>query len=132
MLVEDNLNIKRNIMGKVNNIWKIFISYLFILLCILLSNSAFSQITVTQFNADWNDANKVEWIEKLTDCEVEYIDIVEDPTVQKKQEIVVVPTIIIFKDEEAVKRYQANISFTMKATREEIQEFIDELLMSDF
>ena len=34
--------------------------------------------------------NKVEWVDKLTDCKIKYIDIVEDPTVQKKQEIVVV------------------------------------------
>ena len=66
------------------------------LLFILLSNSAFSQITVTQFNADWNDANKVEWIDKLTDCDITKVDIVEEPKLQTKHEIVVVPTIIIF------------------------------------
>ena len=42
------------------------------------------------------------------------------------------PTIIIFKDGEEAKRFQADISFTMKATREEVQEYIDELLMQDF
>jgi hypothetical protein len=38
----------------------------------------------------------------------------------------------LFKDGEEVKRFQADISFTMKATKEEIQEIIDETLMSDF
>ena len=36
------------------------------------------------------------------------------------------------KDGEEVKRFQADISFSMKATRKEMQEVIDELLMSDF
>ena len=45
--------------------------------------------------------------------------------------IVVVPTIIIFNGEE-VKRYQADLSFTMSATRKEVQEEVDELIMSDF
>ena len=44
----------------------------------------------------------------------------------------VVPTIIIFKDGEEVKRFQADISFTMKATKKELQEVINEQLMSDF
>ena len=41
------------------------------------------------------------------------------------------PTIIIFNGEE-VKRYQADLSFTMSATRKEVQEEVDELIMSDF
>ena len=51
---------------------------------------------------------------------------------QQKHEIVVVPTIVIYKDGEEVKRLQADISFAIKATREELQEYIDELLMEDF
>jgi hypothetical protein len=51
---------------------------------------------------------------------------------QAKHEIVVVPTVVIYKDGEEMKRYQADISFSMKATRREMQDYIDELLMSDF
>ena len=49
----------------------------------------------------------------------------------KKYNIVVVPTIIVFNGEE-VKRYQADLSFTMAVTRKEVQEEVDELIMSDF
>ena len=42
------------------------------------------------------------------------------------------PTVVIFKDGEEVKRFQADISFAMKATREDMQAEIDELLMEDF
>ena len=113
-------------------VWKIFGGYLLILFFILISAGAFAQVKVVHYNADWNKKNTVEWLNKLTDCEIKYIDIVEDPTVQKKQEIVVVPTIVIFLDGEEIKRYQADISFTMKATRKEIQEKIEEIIMENF
>lgn len=97
------------------------------------STLVYSQITVTHFNANWNDANKVSWVKKLSDVDkIKDVCIAHSPEQQKKHEIVVVPTIIIFKDGEEVKRYQADISFTMVATREEVQDFIDELIMSDF
>ena len=114
-------------------VWKLLTGYILVLFFILLSTTAFGQINVTQYNAACNDANKVTCLKKLSDVDkVGYVDIAANPEIQKKREIVVVPTIIIFKDGEEVKRFQADISFTMKATREEIQDFIDELLMEDF
>jgi hypothetical protein len=113
-------------------VWKIFAGYTLLLFFILLCSNAFGQINVVHYNAEWNNKNKVEWLDSLTDCKIKYINIVEDLTVQKKQKIVVVPTIIIYKDGIEVKRYQADISFTMKATKKDMQDFIDELLMEDF
>ena len=84
-----------------------------------------------QFNAGWNSANDVEWVEKLKDCEVQYIDIAADAAAQAEWEIVVVPTIIVFNGKE-VKRFQADISFAMKATKNEVQEVVDEILMDQF
>ena len=52
--------------------------------------------------------------------------------IQAKYKIAVVPTIIIFKDGEEVARFQADLSFKMLATKEEVQEEIDNQLMSDF
>ena len=49
----------------------------------------------------------------------------------EKYGIIVVPTIIVFNGEE-VKRFQADLSFKMLATREEVQEVVDEIIMSDF
>ena len=113
--------------------WKIFGMYLLIIFLMLLSNSSFSQIQVVVFNAGWNEANKVEWAYKLQDVETyAYIDISKDTKLQKKHKIAVIPTIIIFKDDEEVARFQADLSFKMVATREEVQEEIDNQLMSDF
>ena len=112
--------------------WKIFAMYMLMLLFILIAGHVSAQITVTHYNAEWNKVNDVKWLDKLSDCDITKVDIVKYPKLQAKHEIVVVPTIIIFKDGEEVKRYQADISFSMKATREDMQEYIDELLMDDF
>ena len=50
----------------------------------------------------------------------------------KKYSIAVVPTIIIFDEGEEVKRFQADLSFKMVATRKEVQDYIDELIISKF
>ena len=112
---------------------KIFSIYLLVILLILLANTSFGQITVKHFNAGWNEANGVDWIMDLKDCDTKgYVDIAKNPDVQKEHKIAVVPTIIIFKDGEEVARFQADLSFKMVATKEEVQEEINEQLMSDF
>ena len=73
-----------------------------------------------------------EWVEKLKDCEIQYIDIAADAAAQAEWEIVVVPTILIFNGEEEVGRFQANIMMKMEATQEEVQEKIDEIIMESF
>ena len=112
---------------------KIFSVYLLVVLLILLANTSFGQITVKHFNAGWNEANGVDWIMDLEDCDTKgYVDIAKNPDIQKEHKIAVVPTIIIFKDGEEVARFQADLSFKIAATREEVQEEINEQLMSDF
>ncbi len=91
-----------------------------------------AQIIVTEFNAEWNATNGVEWLGKLSDCDLAKVDIVKDPKLQQKHKIVIVPTIVIFKDGEEIKRFQADLSFKMLATRKDLQEVIDDLIMSDF
>ena len=114
-------------------IWKIFATYLFVLLLLLVCGNAFSQIEIKQFNAGWNSANDVSWVQDLSDCEtIGYYDIGKNKEAHKEYKIAVVPTIIIFKDDEEVARFQADLSFKMVATREEVQEEIDNQLMSDF
>ena len=116
-----------------NPIWKIFCAYLLVLVLLLVCGNAYAQITVTQFNAEWNDANEVSWVNNLEDCRtIAYVDISKDKESQKKYKIAVIPTIILFKDGEEVARFQADLSFKMVATKEEVQEEINNQLMSDF
>jgi len=108
---------------------KIIVVLTFIFWCSL----SYGQIEVTHFNAEWNSANRVTWIMDLKDCKsMGYIDIAKNPNDAKLHKIAVVPTIIIFKDGEEVARFQADLSFKMVATKEEVQEEISNQLMSDF
>ena len=113
--------------------WQTRAMYMLIIVFMLLCSVCFSQIKVIQFNAGWNKSNDVPWVMSLKDCKtIGYTDVGSDKKAQTKYKIASVPTIIIFKDGEEVARFQAGLSFKMVATREEIQEEIDNQLMSDF
>ena len=107
--------------------------YLYILIMILVFTTvvAFGQVKVVHFNAGWNEANNVEWFNKLSDADKKSLSI-DDKKIQQQYEIFIVPTIIIFDEGEEVKRFQADLSFEMVATRKEVQEYIDELIISKF
>ena len=123
-------------MKNLDPVWNIFCAYLFLIFFILLAGGISAQtpceedVCVVEFNADWNEANGVDYLNKLTDCGVKKISI-DEGTWQKEYGIVVVPTIIVFNGKE-VKRFQADLSFKMAATREDVQEVVDEIIISDF
>ena len=91
-----------------------------------------SGICVVEFNASFNTANSVEWFDNLSDCKGRRIDIVANPDMQEKHKIVVVPTVIVFSDGEEVKRFQANIMMQLEANENDVQEAVDEIIMSAF
>jgi hypothetical protein len=116
--------------------FKAVLTYVLLMLFMFIAGTAFSQnmcnsdICVVQFNASWNASNSVDYLEKLTDCEVMNVNI-DEGTYQSDYEIVVVPTIIVFNGKE-VERFQANIMMQMEATRKEVQNVVDEIIYSDF
>ena len=114
---------------------KLFIILLFILISSIASSQSPCKedgLCVVQYNAGFNEANKVTWVGKLNDCSTKFIDIQKDTKAAGKYKIVVVPTIVIYKDGEEVARFQANIMMQMESTQEEIQGKIDEIIMEDF
>ena len=120
-------------------VWKLFAGYLLILLLMLVSSTAYGQspcgndeLCVVQFNAGFNEGNKVTWVNELSECETTFIDIGTDSKASGKYKIVVIPTILIFNGEEEVARFQANIMMQMEASKKEIQGKIDEIIMEDF
>ena len=124
-------------MNKIDPTWRIFGIYMLILLMMLFFGTVSGQtefcdedVCVVEFNAGWNQANGCDYLEKLTDCGVKRITI-DKGDWKKEYNIVVVPTIIVFNGKE-VKRFQADLSFKLLATRKEVQETVDEILMSDF
>ena len=112
------------------------LTYILLMLFMLVGGTALSQnmcnsdICVVQFNAGWNEANGVDYLDELTDCSVMSVNI-EDGTYQTDYDIVVVPTIIIFNGKE-VERFQGNIMMKIEATRKEVQSVVDEIIYSDF
>ena len=105
--------------------------YALIMILVFTAATAFGQVKVVHFNAGWNSANDVEWFDKLSDANKKSLSI-DDSDIQTKYSIAIVPTIIVFDEGEEVKRFQADLSFQMVATRKEIQEYIDELIISKF
>ena len=114
---------------------KIFKGLLFSAI-MLISTNLFSQkigdgVVLAHFNAEWNSANEVLWLGEIEECNVLKIDIMKNPKFQTKHKIVVVPTLILFKDGEEVKRWQANIEFKIIEEKKYIQEEVDEQNLSD-
>ena len=91
-----------------------------------------SGISVVEFNASFNAANAVAWVENISDCKNYRIDIVAQPELQQEHKIVVVPTIVVFNDGEEEARFQANIMMQLEATEEDVQEAVDEIIMNSF
>lgn len=108
---------------------------LFTLLCVpflALSQDFSDGLVAVEFNASFNSANEVKWLSNLEDCFTERVDITTDSRWASEYKIVVVPTIVIFNNNEEVKRFQANIMMTMEATKEEVQNSVDEIVMEAF
>ena len=108
-----------------------------LLVLFLISLTLYSQdfpdgMVVVEFNASFNKSNEVVWLSKLSDCEVQRVDIAADSRWASEYKIVVVPTLVVFNNNEESKRFQANIMMTMEATRKEVQDAIDEIIMEAF
>ncbi len=119
-------------------IFKIIFSLIFTMVCFTsnaqsnISKISNSGIQVVEFNAKWNSAKNVEWLGKLSDCKVGRLLIDDNPKFKTKYKILVVPTIIVFRDGEEMERYQANIMMDMEVTLKEVQESVDDAHMEGF
>ena len=112
---------------------KILLILLFLGLCLITKSQDVPKegLAVVEFNAPFS-GTKCEYLEKLSDCETARIDISKNTKAQGEYKIVVVRTLVIFQDGEEVARFQANIIIQLEATKKEVQEKIDEILMEDF
>jgi len=117
--------------------WRTTLVYMLLLVVMLIGgivvnaqNLCGSDICVVQFNASWNASNNVDYLEKLTDCDIMNVNI-DEGSYQNDYKIVVVPTIIVFNGKE-VERFQANIMMEMEATKKDVQGVIDGIIYSDF
>jgi len=90
-------------------------------------------VVVVEFNAGWNTTTpSVSWIKDLDDCKKGQLLICENPKYQAKYKIVVVPTIIVFKDGEVMESFPADIMMKMIHTLKDVQGAVDEAHMEGF
>jgi len=111
---------------------KLLLTLLFIISTIGFSQDFPDGMVVVEFNASFNKTNEVVWLSILADCEVQRVDIAADSRWASEYKIVVVPTLVVFNNNEEAKRFQANIMMSMEATRKEVQDAVDEIIMEAF
>jgi hypothetical protein len=92
----------------------------------LFIGTCFAQVSVIQFNSNWNSKNTVD-ISTLKECETLEIIICDHPELQKKYGIISVPTIIILKDSVEIMRFEANILMKLTCGKRPIQDLITEI-----
>ena len=93
-----------------------------------------SGITLIEFWANWNVANKITLLDsiEIEDAKIYRVLIDTNMTIAASEKIVVVPTIVIYDDGVEFKRLQADLTFKMKVTKKDLQGAVDEILMSKF
>jgi thioredoxin 1 len=91
-------------------------------------------LVVVEFWATWNEVNKVTLLDDWDnfDAKVYRVNIDLYPKIQADNEVVILPTIIIFDDGKEVKRLQGDMSFSLEVTTKQLDRIVDEILMSKF
>ena len=91
-------------------------------------------LVVVEFWATWNEVNKVTILDDWDnfDAKVYILKICAYPQIQADNEVVILPTIIIYDDGKEVKRLQGDMSFSLKVTTKQLDKIVDEILMSKF
>ena len=86
-------------------------------------------IVVVEYWAHWNTEYMVKPITELKNVKICRVNICDNPDLQLKDYIIVVPTIIFYDNGVEYKRLQGDLSFKLKTTYEELQKIIDDRLM---
>ena len=88
-------------------------------------------LVVVEFWASWNEANKVTVLDDWDnfDAKIYRVNIDLYPKIQADNEVVILPTIIIFDDGKEVKRLQGDMSFSLEVTKKQVDKIVDEILM---
>ena len=121
--------------------------YIFVMVLMFACGTAFSQtfatnetfkdniakdITVIEFWADWNKQNQVAELNKLKDCNIYRIDIMNCMDIQTKYNVSAIPTIIIFDNGIEKERFLPNIMFQLEVDKKVIQNSVDTITLNKF
>ena len=86
-------------------------------------------IVVVEYWAHWNSEYIVKPITELTNAKICRVNICDNIDLQLRDYIIVVPTIIFYDNGKQFKRLEADLSFELKITKEELQKIINDRLM---
>jgi hypothetical protein len=87
--------------------------------------SSSQEYTVLHINSSWNWKNDYKDINKIKGAKVVKA-LLEEQNPSIKSQIKAVPVIFIYKDRSVIGRWDADISLTIKAPVEEMQDVINE------
>lgn len=96
-----------------------------LILSLFISSFAFSQdVTVVHFNYEWNSRNGFKKLDNLKSAKVQYAYI-ENQSKNLQESIKSVPTIIIYKGDKPVARFEAGLSMKIEIPLDKLQEIVD-------
>ena len=96
-----------------------------LILFLSLSTFAFSQdVTVVHFNYEWNSRNGFKKLDNLKSAKVQYA-YVESQSKSLRESIKSVPTIIIYKGDKPVARFEAGLSMKIEIPLDKLQEIVN-------
>ena len=98
---------------------------LIVLIALFVSANSFTQeYTVLHINSSWNYRNDYKHLNKIEGAKIVKA-LLEDQKPSIRQQIKAVPVIFIYKGNSLVGRWDADISLSIKAPVEDLQEVID-------
>ena len=98
---------------------------LIVLIALFVSVNSFTQeYTVLHINSSWNYRNDYKQLNNIKGAKIVKA-LLEDQKPSIRQQIKAVPVIFIYKGNSLVGRWDADISLSIKAPVEELQEVID-------
>jgi len=96
-----------------------------LILSLFISSFVFSQdVTVVHFNYEWNSHNGFKKLDNLKSAKVQYA-YVENQSKNLQESIKSVPTIIIYKGDKPVARFEAGLSMKIEIEFEKLQEIVN-------
>ena len=96
-----------------------------IILFLICFKSYSQEYTIAQINAAWNAKNNVKLPSKINGHKVIY-GILEEQPKSLREKLKAVPVVIIYKETSPIAQWNADISFKLNLTKEEIADVIEQ------
>ena len=87
---------------------------------------------VVEFWAEWNKHNECEFLKDLEECNTVKADIVSSKALADKYNIEVLPTLVIFHNNEEIIRLKENLLFQVGVEKKGVQTKVDSIIISKF